>query len=135
MSRSTLPLFPSDEGWPYPDVVGVDMAADDELDLDALELRADPRAFDSLTLPERSAPVRTSGSSGAHRDPDESSAPSSAGTRRGGAPAPRAGDRQSAHSPDDVVTAWPDGLADSIRYVAAGCTATTTSPIAWLAPC
>jgi hypothetical protein len=55
MSRSTLPLFPSDEGWPYPDGVGADMVADDDLDLDALELRADPHAFDALTLPERAA--------------------------------------------------------------------------------
>ncbi|MDQ1519810.1 MAG: hypothetical protein QOI55_883 [Actinomycetota bacterium] len=61
MSRSTLPLFPSDDGWPYPDVVGVgagiglDPVADDEPDLDALELRADPHAFDGLTLRERQA--------------------------------------------------------------------------------
>jgi DNA-directed RNA polymerase sigma subunit (sigma70/sigma32) len=55
MSRSTLPLFPSDEGWPYPDVVGIEVAADDDVDLDALELRADPRAFDGLTLAERAA--------------------------------------------------------------------------------
>jgi DNA-directed RNA polymerase sigma subunit (sigma70/sigma32) len=57
MSRSTLPLFPSDEGWPYPDVVGVgvDPVTDEEPDLDALELRADPHAFDGLTLQERHA--------------------------------------------------------------------------------
>jgi len=55
MSRSTLPLFPTDEGWPYPDVVGIDLAADDEPDLDALELRADPHAFDTLTTQERAA--------------------------------------------------------------------------------
>ncbi len=55
MSRSTLPLFPTDEGWPYPDTVGIDLVADDELDLDALELRADPHAFDGLTMLEREA--------------------------------------------------------------------------------
>jgi DNA-directed RNA polymerase sigma subunit (sigma70/sigma32) len=55
MSRSTLPLFPTDEGWPYPDVVGFDLVDDDEPDLDALELRADPHAFDGLTLLEREA--------------------------------------------------------------------------------
>jgi DNA-directed RNA polymerase sigma subunit (sigma70/sigma32) len=55
MSRSTLPLFPTDEGWPYPDYVGADQIADDEPDLDALELRADPHAYDGLTLLEREA--------------------------------------------------------------------------------
>jgi DNA-directed RNA polymerase sigma subunit (sigma70/sigma32) len=55
MSRSTLPLFPTDEGWPYPDFVGVELASDDEPDLDALELQADPHAFDGLTPREREA--------------------------------------------------------------------------------
>jgi DNA-directed RNA polymerase sigma subunit (sigma70/sigma32) len=55
MSRSTLPLFPTDDGWPYPDVPESAFAVDDEPDLDALELRADPHAFDSLTLQERQA--------------------------------------------------------------------------------
>ena len=50
MSRSTLPLFPTDEGWPYPDVIGTEPAIDDEPDLDALELRVDPHAYDGLTL-------------------------------------------------------------------------------------
>src|SRR5262249_22378962 len=58
MSRSTLPLFPTDEGWPYPDVIGIEPATDDEPDLDALELRADPHAFDGLTLREREALFR-----------------------------------------------------------------------------
>jgi DNA-directed RNA polymerase sigma subunit (sigma70/sigma32) len=48
-------LFPSDEGWPYPDFVGTDPVADDEPDLDDLELRADRHAFDGLTLQERQA--------------------------------------------------------------------------------
>ena len=58
MARSTLPLFPTDDGWPYPD--GTDdfdrfnsVAGDDEVDLDALELRADPHAFDELPADER----------------------------------------------------------------------------------
>jgi hypothetical protein len=59
MSRSTLPLFPTDEGWPYPDGVTTglpyDTAVDDEPDLDALELQADPHAYDGLTLLERQA--------------------------------------------------------------------------------
>ena len=46
---------PTDEGWPYPDVVGLDVVDDEEPDLDALELRADPHAFDGLTLLEREA--------------------------------------------------------------------------------
>ncbi len=54
MARSTLPLFPSDDGWPYPDGAtpvagGLEPVADDEIDLDALELRADPHAFDALS--------------------------------------------------------------------------------------
>ena len=49
MSYSTLPLFPSDDGWPYPDVVGPELAADDDVDLDALELRCDPHVFADLT--------------------------------------------------------------------------------------
>ena len=55
MSRSTLPLFPSDDGWPYPDVVSGEFVVDDEPDLDALELRADPHAYDGLTMLERKA--------------------------------------------------------------------------------
>ena len=56
MARTTLPLFPSDDGWPYPDATkDPDLVADGEPDLDALELRADPHAFDSLTARERDA--------------------------------------------------------------------------------
>ena len=61
MMRSTLPLFPSDDGWPYPDTDAAVEAnllrngfvVDDEVDLDALELSADRHAFDGLTLAER----------------------------------------------------------------------------------
>lgn len=49
MATSTLPLFPSDDGWPYPDVVGHELEADDDIDLDALELRCDPHVFADLT--------------------------------------------------------------------------------------
>lgn len=56
MPRSTLPLFPSDDGWPYPDAdyaAGFELTA--EPDLDALELRVDRHAFDDLTELERAA--------------------------------------------------------------------------------
>ena len=44
MARTTLPLFPTDDGWPYPDTVDAwDDVDDDEPDLDALELRATAR--------------------------------------------------------------------------------------------
>ncbi|HLF40304.1 MAG TPA: sigma factor-like helix-turn-helix DNA-binding protein [Acidimicrobiia bacterium] len=42
----------SDESWPYQDLEG-EPAADDEVDLDILELRADPRAYSDLTPGER----------------------------------------------------------------------------------
>jgi len=56
---SSLPLFPSDDGWPYPDApaselgasryVGFDRAGDDDVDLDLLELRVDPHVYADLT--------------------------------------------------------------------------------------
>jgi DNA-directed RNA polymerase sigma subunit (sigma70/sigma32) len=51
MAWSTFPVFPSDDGWPYPDLPSGrdDPAADDDVDLDALELRADPHVYDGLT--------------------------------------------------------------------------------------
>jgi DNA-directed RNA polymerase sigma subunit (sigma70/sigma32) len=56
MARTTLPLFPTDDGWPYPDVTrGPDVIDDTEPDLDALELRADRHAYDGLTTQERDA--------------------------------------------------------------------------------
>ena len=45
----SLPLFPTDDGWPYPDVLGAELAADDDVDLDLLELRADPHVYEDLT--------------------------------------------------------------------------------------
>ena len=50
---STLPLFPTDDGWPYPDAVDLDIAADAP-DLDALEMLG-PHAYDRLTAAERDA--------------------------------------------------------------------------------
>jgi DNA-directed RNA polymerase sigma subunit (sigma70/sigma32) len=50
---STLPLFPTDDGWPYPDASGLDLIADSP-DYDALELLG-PRAYDALTGRERDA--------------------------------------------------------------------------------
>ena len=51
--RSTLPLFPTDDGWPYPDAATRELVADVP-DLDALELLG-PHAFDTLTSEERDA--------------------------------------------------------------------------------
>jgi hypothetical protein len=55
---ASLPLYPTDDGWPYPDspaseparasFVGFDAVTDDP-DLDLLELRADPHAYADLT--------------------------------------------------------------------------------------
>ncbi len=67
MSRPTLPLFPTDEGWPYTDLVrGPDLVDDGEIDLDALELRADPHAYDALSDAEREALFRHFGLRGEH---------------------------------------------------------------------
>lgn len=52
MSRRAAPLFATDDGWPYPDGID-DAAAADQIDLDALELRVDPHAFDELDDVER----------------------------------------------------------------------------------
>jgi hypothetical protein len=51
---SSLPLFPTDDGWPYPDspgpgAPGHEPEADDDVDLDLLELRADPHVYADLT--------------------------------------------------------------------------------------
>jgi hypothetical protein len=66
MARSTFPLFPTDDGWPYPDgatvmLGGVEPVDDEEIDLDALELRADPHAFDALSPVEYEALSRRFG--------------------------------------------------------------------------
>ena len=56
---SSLPLFPTDDGWPYPDgafsefglsqLGAFEQAADDDVDLDLLELRVDPHVYADLT--------------------------------------------------------------------------------------
>jgi hypothetical protein len=56
---ASLPLYPTDDGWPYPDLGASAYAAaamarfepmaDDDVDLDALELRVDPHAYADLT--------------------------------------------------------------------------------------
>jgi DNA-directed RNA polymerase sigma subunit (sigma70/sigma32) len=46
---TSLPLFPTDDGWPYPEQARREPVADDEIDLDVLELRADPHAYADLT--------------------------------------------------------------------------------------
>jgi hypothetical protein len=50
---SSLPLYPTDDGWPYPDAPfsggGFEPIADDDVDLDLLELRVDPHAYADLT--------------------------------------------------------------------------------------
>lgn len=48
----TVPLRP-DEGWPYPDGAR-EPVVDDDIDLDILELKADPHLYDTLTDDERS---------------------------------------------------------------------------------
>ncbi len=66
---TTLPLFPTDDGWPYPDAAtvaldGREPFADDEIDLDALELRADRHAFDALSPVEYEVLARRFGLNG-----------------------------------------------------------------------
>jgi DNA-directed RNA polymerase sigma subunit (sigma70/sigma32) len=59
---ASLPLFPTDDGWPYPDARTFDSSpdplaalrrheplADDDVDLDLLELQVDPHAYSDLT--------------------------------------------------------------------------------------
>ena len=50
---TSLPLFPTDDGWPYPDLGRFDPAAD-VVDVDALELFG-PHAFECLEFAEREA--------------------------------------------------------------------------------
>lgn len=52
VARGNHRLPSTDESWPYPDREG-ELADDEELDLDILELRADPRAYSDLTPGER----------------------------------------------------------------------------------
>ena len=52
LARGNHRLPATDESWPYPDLED-GPAADDEVDLDALELRVDPRAYTGLSPDER----------------------------------------------------------------------------------
>lgn len=54
MQQTNAPSQLYDEGWPYSDIDD-GTVAEDEIDLDILELRADPHAYDSLTSLERDA--------------------------------------------------------------------------------
>ncbi len=61
--RTTHPLFPTDEGWPYPDADAAAETAllsqghivEPDVDLDVLQLSANVHAFDGLTARERDA--------------------------------------------------------------------------------
>lgn len=52
LARGNHRLPSADESWPYPDLDDEE-PADDEVDLDVLELRVDPRAYMSLDADER----------------------------------------------------------------------------------
>jgi DNA-directed RNA polymerase sigma subunit (sigma70/sigma32) len=61
--HSTFPLFPTDDGWPYPDGWREEVS-DDDIDLDALELRNGGHAFTSLTPQEYSVLAQRFGLAG-----------------------------------------------------------------------
>ena len=49
-------MFPTDDGWPYPDLPGeLEVPFDDDIDLDALYLRGGTSAYTSLTPAELEA--------------------------------------------------------------------------------
>lgn len=54
------PPFQTDEGWPYPDGA-FEPAADDDIDLDILELKVDPHLYDALSVRERTVVLRRFG--------------------------------------------------------------------------
>ena len=54
LARGNHRLPSADESWPYPDLED-EVPADDEVDLDVLELRVDPRAYLGLDSDEREA--------------------------------------------------------------------------------
>lgn len=58
MSQSNMPLFASDDGWPYPDGA-VEWCGDDgALDFDILELLCSRHAYDALSAREHEALFR-----------------------------------------------------------------------------
>ncbi len=54
MAESSMPLFPTDDGWPYADDPR-EWATDDGIDLDVLQLLCDPHVYDTLTAREQRA--------------------------------------------------------------------------------
>ena len=64
LARGNHRLPAADESWPYADVED-EQQADDEVDLDALELRADPHAFECLDPTEYELVARRFGFNGA----------------------------------------------------------------------
>jgi hypothetical protein len=66
MAWSRFPVFPTDDGWPYPDLPRGfdDPATADEVDLDAPELRADPHCFECLNATEYELVTRRFGFGG-----------------------------------------------------------------------
>jgi DNA-directed RNA polymerase sigma subunit (sigma70/sigma32) len=55
--ESSMPLFPTDDGWPYADGVR-EWASDDGVDLDVLELLCSRHVYDSLSVREHEALFR-----------------------------------------------------------------------------
>ena len=121
MARTTLPLFPTDDGWPYPDTVNAwDDFDDHEPDLDDLELRADRHAFDALTAEERRRGVTALRSRRHEPHRREASRPRARLHPRRGPRPPRLRHRQAAHPPRA-----PDRISRPL-YGARRCTATTS---------
>jgi hypothetical protein len=54
VSESSMPLFPSDDGWPYPDGAS-ESPSDDGIDFDVLELLCSRHVYDALSVREHEA--------------------------------------------------------------------------------
>jgi hypothetical protein len=57
VSESSMPLFPTDDGWPYPDGAP-ESWGDDGIDLDVLELLCSRHVYDALSVSEHEALFR-----------------------------------------------------------------------------
>jgi DNA-directed RNA polymerase sigma subunit (sigma70/sigma32) len=57
VSESSMPLFPTDDGWPYADGLP-EWSSDDGVDLDVLELLCSRHVYDSLSVREHEALFR-----------------------------------------------------------------------------
>ena len=116
MARTTLPLFPTDDGWPYPDgSTHATMLDDTEPDLDALELHADRHAFDTLTPAERAAVVQHFGLDGKTPVPTQAARPTHSAAPAPKPRPPRFRHRQVAHdssTPDRHLRADSSSPAD-----------------------